>query len=1248
MEDEEILGTNPVKPPKNATDSVFGALDHLGIERETRADLSAGSTIYENATFGKSQYDKNLVPSRNLDLTDIQNTLEAYRSRQQPNIDKFGNVAGRLVNIIPEAVGGIAAALDFEDYFNQDDEVGNWLTDRMNEIKEDVNEALPIYRQNRGKPLDVGDSSWWFENGSSLVNSIGGFAITGGVVGKGIQGLSKLAKIRALGAGITGAVEVGGTALALNQAEGILEAGDVYKETYQFQIDKLTKEGFTKDQADAEAKQLAADAAALAINTNRINILLNLSSASLFLKKNAFTRNLLSKPTTGKNLGRGVLEGGQEAAEEVINFISGQRGKASGRGENYTVQDVLKDIASPQAAEAAFLGFLGGLGQTIVTTEGVNRISKTTDPETGERMSVKKYNDIVYNKQKAVLDEYGPEKFNDIYTSFQNQKVLEDKLAKELGKGNLEKANTIKELMLDNQAYTAFKNGTGEVFEQHFKDIQTGEQKEGYEDNYKEVAQQAINKIKKLEEIYQKTEGAANSKELYFNRALALHYEDNFDKLQSEMDELEGEVLKKANRITGAKTDDRGITTVEQRQEPLTSINNVPVSVKKDPFYKEYQEKKKQLINTIKNLSGLQEDYVKLATKERAQEYEKEIEKQTEDIQDKMDKDAAKVETEAKKEAEEQAKQQIVEEQKKKETIAASEKELQQDSEDLVAAKSFQKLVGEKMNLPLGDGKTIDATVKKVTDTKVILEDIKGNTYTIDIDPATMANLDTKPKPINPEPQPEEDETVAEVSDSEVVEETVSDDSGSKIIAVDEKGIPFSFISKEWFDYQLNPVDKKGTPITFKVNFVESGIRKEWDNAIKGYQMLQEGNSIDDKQKQFLIDHLPINVVVAEGVEAPLATQPRTEGGIRNFNTYDRMLRTNIVNAILDGKSIEEIQGKIKDQKSGDLMIDTKEDGSVPENSVLELDYINNDISKIDLYVVNQNGDLQDKNGKTKIFNKESGKGELYLNIKRANGKDFHLKLNVKRVNEKEANILYDLYELMLRHNLKDSHLVSDLDNNLQSQIRKDLQDELKVIPRSFKELTIKDVTDFLIWDGSDSSKSKIGITGGRLDFGPYSVFKNNLNDDSKSNFIDWVTNNKRRHIRFKRKANDPTDAIDITNPDYLKYLLESRVLNTNAVTGVPTFQGDTSMYVDNNIQVTELQEVEAEKTSIFDQFAKKFEKSDEKIRNSENNFVPLQEVENLEAEEQKKVPKKNKKKLTKAERKKQAAEARERMNKKC
>lgn len=79
----------------------------------------------------------------------------------------------------------------------------------------------------------------------------------------------------------------------LNQAESIMEATQVFDSTYKFEFDKLS--AANDPDAESKAKQKAADAAKLTINANRANIILNLSSANLFLKAPKLTSNILKR-----------------------------------------------------------------------------------------------------------------------------------------------------------------------------------------------------------------------------------------------------------------------------------------------------------------------------------------------------------------------------------------------------------------------------------------------------------------------------------------------------------------------------------------------------------------------------------------------------------------------------------------------------------------------------------------------------------------------------------------------------------------------------------------------------------------------------------------------------------------------------------------------------------------------------------------------------------------------------------------
>lgn len=297
-----------------------------------------------------SQYDDRYTP--------YQGDLNRYRAYEQGPLDEFGNALGRFaLNTIPGIIGNTAAAFDLIN----DEEMGNELTRAMNEVKRGVNDMLPIYRKDPGKPLDIGDSAWWFENGSALAGSAVEFLVPGAAISKTLRAtkllawLGKLpggAKTRAFGEGLA-------NNYLLNNAEGVITAMDVYDQVLS-------------DQSipESKRKKIASDAAAYALNMNRVNMLLNVSSTMAFLKPLRHSRGITKDFTTKAAMKAMAGESAQEYAEEVINHLSVEEGKryasALAKGEDYEIspENIVKDIFSMEGIEAGLLGAVGGSLQT--------------------------------------------------------------------------------------------------------------------------------------------------------------------------------------------------------------------------------------------------------------------------------------------------------------------------------------------------------------------------------------------------------------------------------------------------------------------------------------------------------------------------------------------------------------------------------------------------------------------------------------------------------------------------------------------------------------------------------------------------------------------------------------------------------------------------------------------------------------------------------------------------------------------
>ncbi len=284
----------------------------------------------------------------------------------------------------------------------------------------------------------------------------------------------------------------------------------------------------------------------------------------------------------------------------------------------------------------------------------------------------------------------------------------------------------------------------------------------------------------------------------------------------------------------------------------------------------------------------------------------------------------------------------------------------------------------------------------------------------------------------------------------------------------------------------------------------------------------------------------------------------------------------------MNGKSLNELNTTIEGQYEGVLKVDEKVDGKVLENSIMDLHFLKGK-SKADkiktikenIGVVNDNGDITFVNG-AKVPMKVSSKGEFYLRMPMANGKPFYLKLNSKKISIDHASLLHDLYSVRINDtDLTKSTRINELEPSLASKINNVLKDEVNLIGTK-GDLTIKDVIDFLVWDGAKSIKSRIKLEGTGTEGGRQFIYGNpGLNGAivnkgeviNKENFTNWLTSDKRYSISFKPKKGQQSKASISINDKYLEYLLDNKILNTNAVVGEnnPTFQGFTTIYLNSN-----------------------------------------------------------------------------------
>jgi len=317
--------------------------------------------------------------------------INALRADSQSGYQQMFNTAKRLIpNTILGTIGNLADILDFEDYANIDNEYGNPIEKATDSMMAWVNSKAPIYRKNPGESFNFSDSGYNWDNLSQLLNSVGSFALTGYITGglmsaaadavagkTGIEALKLGANARAqklLSAGkITEsaipkfiensvakrlyAAPTVLNAVALNQAESVMEAVPQYQQVYQMKM--------AQGMSDDDARDAASAAADVSVSINRLNVLSNLTSAGLFTG----ARGTITKLEGG--IARSIgIESLQEGAEEGVNYIAQSESSLKGeQGDKFkhNLSRSLSHLVEPQGLESMMLGAIGGGGNTAIT-----------------------------------------------------------------------------------------------------------------------------------------------------------------------------------------------------------------------------------------------------------------------------------------------------------------------------------------------------------------------------------------------------------------------------------------------------------------------------------------------------------------------------------------------------------------------------------------------------------------------------------------------------------------------------------------------------------------------------------------------------------------------------------------------------------------------------------------------------------------------------------------------------------------
>lgn len=583
--------------------------------------------------------------------------LTKLRAENQSNWEQAGNASARFaLNIVPSIVSGFASMLDIPGYFDAEHAATNSIVNAVEEWKQKVNQEIaPIYLDNPDTPMDFGDFAWWMDRGEGLAESVGSFLVQGMAMGAGVGALvkgagalanaSKLTKLVGMGAKTQKTIgHYAGTltnTIALNQSEAVLEATSVYNDTKNYWLDK----GYSME----DAKKQAAIGASTTMNMNRANILLNITSAHMFMTPMKLARKLIDPVSRANTLKSLIAEGSQEALEELINHSASQAGTAHGRGEQYGFSDAIKDMKTAEGVEAALLGVLGGIVQTggaIGFKHSKYGTGSAVNKETGERESAYTQQTNRYEKQQKIIEDLkasGVKSF-DVLNNLAYTMKLGQEMADAQNNNDIDKYNQLQAELFETKALTAFQSGTTQILEDLIKSS-AGE--DGETGISKEQVNEAISNLRELEDVYNNYENFENVEDLFFNRANKIRTErilrsqkanqiDSKMNLQATAEQIAKKYKFRTNRSVLLKNEGVQVAkeTKRTKDTPITfSLENLEDNPGDTPgnrkvydafveelsnteVYKNAQEQDLTVEETENLLNSLNEQFVTLKSKE--------------------------------------------------------------------------------------------------------------------------------------------------------------------------------------------------------------------------------------------------------------------------------------------------------------------------------------------------------------------------------------------------------------------------------------------------------------------------------------------------------------------------------------------------------------------------------------------------------------------------------------------------------
>lgn len=452
----------------NPYDEQFQKIDPPKGKKPLLSNVSKlyGDTYRGRGTgYGSSLYDKDINWDADINESDIQGSLEEFRSQNQPWTHKFGAGVGRAalkagteIAKLPGVIGGLVAAPFQEDGEGFDMAFNNAWIKSIDEFSDEAKqEYLPVYVKKAVKEGNLWDNissiDFWATDGADGIGFVAAMLAPGAIIeglnvgSKLISGASKLAKT----AGMFEKVETATNALAkvgINLAKvtpgkinsimsvasnTIFEAGSEAKsvsDSITADADKKLRDGLiSQEQYDyiinvqrpIAMRDTFVTNAAILIGPNTLmhSALWGKSVEKLTRTADSIKDRILNlaKRYGEATLSEGFWEEGTQSATENYFKDKALQGKL-GKNSDFNLGDFTKSyidtISSTEGLKAIFLG--GVLGGVMTSTQGRKSDVKNR----------KNTNEILDNIDSSV-DKFNNTFENDIYLKDKNNNYIFEK-----------------------------------------------------------------------------------------------------------------------------------------------------------------------------------------------------------------------------------------------------------------------------------------------------------------------------------------------------------------------------------------------------------------------------------------------------------------------------------------------------------------------------------------------------------------------------------------------------------------------------------------------------------------------------------------------------------------------------------------------------------------------------------------------------------------------------------------------------